>query len=235
MPVFLLSDDIVFPPPYLASKEGLLAVGGDLSQQRLLLAYSMGIFPWFSENEPIMWWSPHPRLVLYPNDIIISKSLHKLLKKDKFKVTMDQAFFQVIEACAQTRSQNNQKTWIIKEMRSAYCRLFEAGYGHSVETWHEGQLAGGLYGLSLGKCFFGESMFTRISNASKVALVFLAAYLRALSFDMIDCQVTTQHLMRLGAKEISRESFLDQLAKSLRNKTKKGRWALNDVKSQLFL
>ncbi|TES88113.1 MAG: leucyl/phenylalanyl-tRNA--protein transferase, partial [Desulfobacteraceae bacterium] len=204
MPVFLLSDKISFPPPYLASKEGLLAVGGDLSQKRLLLAYRTGIFPWFSDDEPILWWSPDPRLVLYPEEIRVSKTLKKIIKKKMFHVTMDSAFVQVINQCAKIRLQNNQGTWVVKEMIDAYCKLHESGFAHSVEAWYQGELAGGLYGVSLGKCFFGESMFTRVSNASNIALVKLVEYLNALSFDMIDCQLTTEHLLRFGAKEIPR-------------------------------
>jgi len=222
--VFLLTDKIAFPHPHLASSEGLLAVGGDLSQERLLLAYRMGIFPWFSDDEPILWWSPDPRLVLYPREIKISKTLNKIMKKGLFKVTMDSAFVQVITQCAQIRLQNNEGTWIVKDMIDAYCKLHESGFVHSVETWHQGELAGGLYGVSLGKCFFGESMFTRISNASNIALVKLVEYLNTLSFDMIDCQLTTEHLLRFGAKEIPRVSFLNQLEESLKAPTKKGKW-----------
>lgn len=224
MPVFLLSDKISFPPPYLASKEGLLAVGGDLSQKRLLLAYRTGIFPWFSDDEPILWWSPDPRLVLYPEEIRVSKTLKKIIKKKMFHVTMDSAFVQVINQCAKIRLQNNQGTWVVKEMIDAYCKLHESGFAHSVEAWYQGELAGGLYGVSLGKCFFGESMFTRVSNASNVALVKLVEYLNALSFDMIDCQLTTEHLLRFGAREIPRVSFLKQLEESLKAPTKKGKW-----------
>jgi len=224
MPVFLLTDKIEFPPPHLASKEGLLAIGGDLSRERLLLAYRMGIFPWFSDDEPILWWSPDPRLVLYPNEIKISKTLKKIMKKGLFKVTMDSAFVQVINQCAQIRIQNNQGTWILEDMIDAYCKLHESGFAHSVEAWYQGELAGGLYGVSLGNCFFGESMFTRISNASNVALVTLVEYLNTLSFDIIDCQLTTEHLLRFGAKEIPRAAFLNQLEESLKASTKKGKW-----------
>jgi leucyl/phenylalanyl-tRNA---protein transferase len=222
--VFLLTDNIAFPPPHLASGGGLLAVGGDLSQERLLLAYRMGIFPWFSDDEPILWWSPDPRLVLYPREIKISKTLKKIMKKGLFKVTMDSDFVQVITQCAKIRLQNNEGTWIVKDMIDAYCKLHESGFVHSVETWYQGELAGGLYGVSLGKCFFGESMFTRISNASNIALVKLVEYLNTLSFDMIDCQLTTEHLLRFGAKEIPRVSFLNQLEESLKAPTKRGKW-----------
>lgn len=224
MPVFLLSDTIEFPPPHLASEEGLLAVGGDLSQKRLLLAYRMGIFPWFSNNEPILWWSPDPRLVLYPHEFKISKTIKKIIKKDVFKVTMDLAFNEVINQCAQVRLKKNQGTWIVKDMIDAYCNLHESGFAHSVEVWQGGDLAGGLYGVSLGKCFFGESMFTRVSNASNIGLVKLLEHLKKLSFDMIDCQVATEHLTRFGARQIPRIRFLNQLEKSLKAPTIKGKW-----------
>ena len=166
MPVFVLSDKIEFPPPRLASEHGLLAVGGDLSQTRLLLAYQMGIFPWYSDDEPLMWWSPDPRLVLYPREIKISKTLKKILRKNEFQVTMDRAFQDVIHHCAEVRLEKNEATWIVEDMMDAYCRLHESGYAHSVEAWHQGELAGGVYGVSLGKCFFGESMFSRTSRNS---------------------------------------------------------------------
>jgi leucyl/phenylalanyl-tRNA--protein transferase len=228
MPVFLLSDKIAFPPPRLAPKDGLLAVGGDLSQKRLLLAYSMGIFPWFSDNEPIMWWSPDPRLVLYPRDVRVSRTLRKIINKNMFHLTMDSAFDQVINQCAQTRLQNNEGTWLVKDMIDAFCKLHESGFAHSVEAWYNNKLAGGLYGVSLGRCFFGESMFAHFSNASNVALVRLVEYLNDLSFDMIDCQVTTDHLIRFGAREIPRVRFLEQLEKSLEKPTLRGKWSLPD-------
>jgi leucyl/phenylalanyl-tRNA--protein transferase len=224
MPVFLLSENIAFPPPHFASKEGLLAIGGDLSRERLLLAYRMGIFPWYAEGEPILWWSPDPRLILYPDDLHISRTLTKVLKKNIFQITMDQAFEQVIGACAEIRLRKKEGTWIVDEMVDAYCDLHRAGFAHSVEVWQEGQLAGGLYGVSLGRSFFGESMFTRASNASNVALVTLVRHLKALSFELIDCQVTTTHLMRMGAREIPRSQFLKQLRKSMTAPTVKGRW-----------
>ncbi len=227
MPVFLLSDTIEFPPPHLASEEGLLAVGGDLTQKRLLLAYRMGIFPWFSNNEPILWWSPDPRLVLYPHEIKTSKTLKKIIKKEVFKVTMDLAFNEVINQCAQVRLKKNQGTWIIEDMIEAYCQLHESGFAHSVEVWRQGELVGGLYGVSLGKCFFGESMFTRISNASNIALVKLVEYLKELSFNMLDCQVPTEHLTRFGARQIPRIRFLNQLEKSLKAPTRKGKWCFS--------
>ncbi len=225
MPVFSLSDKIEFSPPYLASKAGLLAVGGDLSQERLLLAYSMGIFPWYSDGEPILWWSPDPRLVLFPEEIRISKTLKKIIKQDKFRLTIDTAFDQVINSCAQVRIDKSEGTWIVQEMVDAYCRLHAAGFAHSVEAWYQGELAGGIYGVSLGKCFFGESMFSRISNASNITLVKLVEHLKTLSFDMLDCQITTEHLIRFGAREIPRDVFLKQLKKSLETPTRKGKWS----------
>jgi leucyl/phenylalanyl-tRNA--protein transferase len=227
MPVYLLSDDLIFPAPQLAPQEGLLAVGGDLSPERLLLAYRMGIFPWYSQDEPIMWWSPDPRLVLYPAELRITKSLQKTLTKGRFKLTMDQAFEAVINACAQSRTGADEGTWIVDEIITAYCSLHKAGLAHSVEAWQDDKLAGGLYGVSLGRCFFGESMFTRISNASKVAFVALVEHLRALEFDLIDCQITTAHLIRFGAREISRARFLDELKKALKSPTLKGRWSFS--------
>ena len=224
MPVFLLTDAMEFPPPHLAARDGLLAVGGDLSVKRLIFAYRMGIFPWFSEGDPILWWSPDPRLVLYPNEIKISKTLKKIIKKKTFNVTMDLAFKEVINQCAQARLQNNQGTWLVKDMIDAYCKLHRSGFAHSVEVWQQGELAGGLYGVSLGKCFFGESMFTRVSNASNVGLVKLSNYLNELSFELIDCQVTTEHLIRFGAREIPRPLFLDQLKVSLGAPTHRGKW-----------
>ncbi|MCP4372878.1 MAG: leucyl/phenylalanyl-tRNA--protein transferase [Deltaproteobacteria bacterium] len=224
MPVFYLTDEHIFPPPHLAEKEGLLAVGGDLSQDRLLLAYHMGIFPWYSDEEPVLWWSPDPRLVLYPKEIKVSKTLKRIIKKDKFHITMDHAFAGVIRECAQIRAENNEGTWINEDMMKAYFRLHQSGYAHSVEAWYEGGLIGGLYGVSLGKSFFGESMFTRISNASNVALVKLVEYLAALSFDMVDCQVRTEHMIRFGAREVPRDLFLQQLNESLGKQTIKGKW-----------
>ena len=224
MPVYRLTDEIIFPPTQLADKTGLLAVGGDLCEERLLLAYSLGIFPWYSEDEPILWWSPDPRLVLYPDEIKVSKSLEKIIKKCAFEVTFDAAFEQVINLCASAGRRENEGTWIVRDMIDAYCRLHETGFAHSVEAWRDGILAGGLYGVSLGGCFFGESMFTLESNASKVAFACLVKYLKENSFDLIDCQVSTGHLKRFGAREIPRSLFLKHLKKSLGLPTLKGKW-----------
>jgi len=227
MPVFLLSEKNAFPPPHLATPEGLLAVGGDLSPRRLILAYRMGIFPWYSRNEPILWWSPDPRLVLYPDELKVSRSLKKIINKGRFQITMDEAFDQVINECARIRLENNEETWILEEMIQAYCRLHRSGIAHSVEAWHENQLVGGLYGVSLGRCFFGESMFSRMSDASKVALAILVKRLKHWSFSLIDCQVTTAHLMNLGAREIPRRIFLKQLKKGVSAPTRYGKWSFS--------
>ncbi|MFW5810444.1 MAG: leucyl/phenylalanyl-tRNA--protein transferase [Thermodesulfobacteriota bacterium] len=232
MPVFQLTEKIGFPPPHLAEQEGILAVGGDLSIKRLLLAYQMGIFPWYAEEDPIIWWSPDPRLVLYPPQLRYSRSLKRLLKKDVFTVTMDQAFARVIIECAAVRAEQGEGTWLVDDMIEAYVRLHEAGYAHSVETWQEGRLVGGLYGVSLGGAFFGESMFMRVSNASKIAFVRLVRQLNSWGFDMVDCQVKTQHLLGFGAREIPRKLFLEQLKKSLKRKTRKGKWYFDESISE---
>jgi leucyl/phenylalanyl-tRNA--protein transferase len=226
MPVFVLSKPLGFPPPRLATPEGLLAVGGDLSRERLLLAYRMGIFPWYSDDEPILWWSPDPRLVLYPREFHLSRSLEKVIRRVDFEVTMDRAFERVIRECAAMRSRTGEGTWILPDMIKAYCDLHGTGYAHSVEAWQGDRLAGGLYGVSLGRGFFGESMFTRVANASKVALAGLAAYLKSEGFDFIDCQVTTGHLQRMGAREISRDLFLEELGRCLRVPTRVGKWKM---------
>jgi leucyl/phenylalanyl-tRNA---protein transferase len=228
MPVFRLSDQIVFPPPELSREDGLLAVGGDLSIKRLVLAYKRGIFPWYDGGNPVLWWSPDPRLVLYPNELHVSRSLMKTLQQKRFSVTLDQAFSQVILACADMPRENQPGTWITGDMIDAYCRLHAAGLAHSVEVWKNGELAGGLYGVSLGQCFFGESMFAQENNASKVGLVALVNQLQKWSFSLIDCQVTTQHLVRLGAREISRKQFLVELKRAMRSPTRKGKWEIRD-------
>ena len=235
MPVYQLSEDLVFPSPHLATNEGLLAVGGDLTPGRLILAYSTGIFPWYSEGEPILWWSPDPRLVLYPDKLRISKSLTKTINKGTFRVTFDHAFERVIKECARVRLENRQGTWIVDDMVKAYCRLHDIGFAHSVEAWQGDRLAGGLYGVSLGKSFFGESMFTRVSNASKVALVALVKSLHRLKFAMIDCQITTGHLTRFGAREIPREQYLEELNDSLNSHTLQGKWTFSFRESRLPL
>ncbi len=224
MPVFLLSKQLLFPPPRLAEKDGLLAVGGDLTMERLLLGYREGIFPWYSENEPIMWWSPDPRLVLYPAELHLSSSLKKKLRQHSFRITADKAFPEVIAACAAVRSKQRTATWITDDMLQAYICLHQAGFAHSIEAWQGDRLAGGLYGIALGKCFFGESMFAYISDASKVAFVHLVQHLAAGGYHFIDCQVVTGHLQRLGAREIPRAQFLRELKKALLSETVCGKW-----------
>ncbi len=215
MSITLLSDNISFPSPELAEEDGLLAVGGDLSQERLLKAYSMGIFPWYSDDSPILWWSPDPRLVLFPSELVVSRSLRQLLKKGIFTVTVNRAFERVIQCCADSSRKSQSGTWITEEMMQAYTQLHRSGYAHSVEAWHEGELAGGFYGIIMSRIFFGESMFAKMSNASKVAFVTFVEDLRQRHFELIDCQVTTEHLVSLGAREISRSTFLETLKKAL--------------------
>ncbi len=210
MTIYRLTEQLVFPNPELAEPEGLLAVGGDLSPHRLLLAYSLGIFPWFNEGEPILWWSPDPRCVLFPNELKVSRSLAKLLRRKLFHITSNRSFARVIDNCAELR-QENEGTWITDEMRSAYCRLHEAGYAHSVEAWLDGNLVGGLYGVCLGRCFFGESMFFRAANASKVAFVTLVQHLREQGFLLVDCQLPSEHLASFGARPLPRKDFLKHL------------------------
>jgi len=223
-----LSDKIIaFPQTRHADENGLLAIGGDLSSARLLEAYKKGIFPWYSEGEPILWWSPDPRLVLFPDEIRISRSLKKTIKKKTFRITADTAFKSVITKCAQTRLEENGGTWITSDMIEAYCGLHESGHAHSVEAWIEGNLVGGLYGVAMGRCFFGESMFTIISNASKVAFVRLVDFLKEASYDMIDCQVSTEHLINFGARHIPRSHFVQRLEKFMDAPVKTGKWFFN--------
>jgi leucyl/phenylalanyl-tRNA---protein transferase len=215
MPVFVLSDELLFPHPELAEKDGLLAVGGDLSEERILLAYSLGIFPWYTSGLPILWWSPDPRLVLFPADLRVSRSLRQTIRKGIFRVTVDNAFDEVIRSCENVHRRKEGDTWITRGMINAYTCLHKSGYAHSVESWHEGELVGGLYGVSMGKVFFGESMFTRKSDASKVAFVMLVRQLIQWDIRFIDCQVTTQHLIQFGARNIPRKAFLKMLKEAL--------------------
>ena len=227
MPVFRLTDDLVFPSPDYAS-EGLLAVGGDLSVARLLLAYRSGIFPWYSEGEPILWWSPETRVILDPEEVHISRSLRRVLKKGVFRVTCDAAFEAVIRACAETPRKREAGTWITPEMQEAYIALHRAGYAHSVECWAGEALAGGLYGVNLGCCFFGESMFSRQANASKVALAAICAQFVRWGIDLVDCQVENDHLFRLGARKVPRSFFLRMLFPRMHARTRQGVWQLDE-------
>lgn len=224
MSIFQLSDKLIFPPPDCAEKDGLLAIGGDLCENRLILAYTMGIFPWYSEGRPILWWSPDPRLVLLPGDMKVSRSLRQFIKKNIYSITMDKAFERVIRYCAAVHKKNDGDTWITDKMIDAYIGLYRSGYAHSVESWLDNELVGGLYGLSLGSAFFGESMFNKKDDASKVAFVKLAQQLLKWDFELIDCQVTTKHLVSLGAGEVRRNKFMELLKKSLQTPTKKGKW-----------
>ena len=227
MPIFRLIDEPIFPPPDYADPSGLLAVGGDLSTERLLEAYRVGIFPWYSDDQPILWWSPDPRFVLYLDDFKISRSLQKTLKKGVFRVTLDRAFEEVIDACAAIPRQGQNGTWIVPEMKQAYINMHGLGYAHSVETWFNNELAGGLYGVSLGKAFFGESMFHHKTDASKIALAVLVEKLKSWDFHFIDSQLATEHMLSLGAREVPRRIFLKQLGAALKQPTKRGKWRIS--------
>ncbi|MDH3453680.1 MAG: leucyl/phenylalanyl-tRNA--protein transferase [Desulfuromonadales bacterium] len=211
MPVFRLTDELIFPDPRWAAGEGLLAVGGDLSPQRLVLAYTLGIFPWYGDDEPIMWWSPDPRCVLIPENVYVSRRLERVIRQGRFRLTCNRAFAQVVEACADVRTSKGEETWLIAEMQAAYQKLHELGFAHSVEAWCGERLVGGLYGVALGKFFFGESMFHAQPNASKVILAQLARHLETEGFALLDCQVPNPHLISMGACHIAREDFLQRL------------------------
>lgn len=211
MPVFRLTDELIFPDPRWATPEGLLAIGGDLSPQRLVLAYQLGLFPWYGEEEPILWWSPDPRCVLIPKNIYVSRRLERVIRQQRFHLTCNKAFSKVVAACADVRVEIGEETWLIKEMQAAYQRLHELGYAHSVEAWHDDELVGGLYGVVLGKFFFGESMFHTRTDASKIVLTGLARYLEREGFVLLDCQVPNPHLFSMGASQVSREEFLSCL------------------------
>jgi leucyl/phenylalanyl-tRNA--protein transferase len=227
MPIYLLSEDeLQFPHPSLTSENGILAVGGDLSAERLILAYQYGIFPWFNEGDPILWWSPDPRFVLFPEELKVSRSMRPYFNQKKFGCTIDRDFGAVIRHCQQNRRgrQAGMGTWITEEMLEAYIRLHELGFAHSVEVWKGDELVGGLYGLAFGKCFFGESMFTKVSNASKFGFINLVRYLEERGFWLIDCQQETRHLASLGARSISREKFLSILEKNREEDGEIGKW-----------
>lgn len=224
MAVFALAEELIFPDPSLAEEDGLLAIGGDLSTERLILAYSSGIFPWYSDGQPILWWSPDPRMVLFPNDFKRHKNLRRTVESKKFEIRFDNQFGKVIEHCSHVERKDQLDTWITDEMKTAYIDLHNAGFAHSVETYYNNQLVGGLYGISLGGSFFGESMFHLITDASKVALWHLVDLMQAWNFDMIDVQQDTPHLHSLGARTIDRQLFLTLLSKSLKKETKSGNW-----------
>lgn len=225
-----LATDSCFPPLEMALAEpnGLLAAGGDLSPQRLVAAYRSGIFPWFNEGEPILWWSPDPRMVLFPCELKISRSLKKTLRKEHYRIRIDEHFHEVIRSCATAPRQGQAGTWIHPKMIAAYTALHEMGLAHSVETWIDDKLAGGLYGIAMGKVFFGESMFSTITDASKIAFVHLVKQLEQRGFGMIDCQMKTAHLASFGAREISRWLFSQQLRELVAAPEQGRKWHFDD-------
>lgn len=212
--IFSLTKDLIFPPVHLAETDGLLAAGGDLSIERLVLAYRSGIFPWYSEP-PILWWSPDPRFVLFPAELKVSASMKQLLRKQVFRITLNQDFEGVIRNCRHTARPGQDGTWITNPMQQAYIRLHKEGYAQSVECWQDDKLVGGLYGVKLGNCFFGESMFSHVSNASKAAFITFVQSAEAKDLAFIDCQVYTDHLASLGARFITRSTFLELLQEHL--------------------
>ncbi len=228
MTVFALPAQPIFPDPSLADEDGLLAVGGDLSPQRLLMAYGRGIFPWYSENAPILWWSPDPRLILEPSRVHVPKRLERILRQGVFRFTLDTAFERVIAGCAQTPRRGACGTWIVPEMLAAYCRLHELGFAHSIEVWSGGTLVGGLYGVALGGAFFGESMFYIEPDASKAGFVTLIRALDRAGFILFDCQQTTAHMLRFGGFEVPRDEFLSRLEQALELPSPRGPWSLRD-------
>jgi leucyl/phenylalanyl-tRNA--protein transferase len=210
--MFLLDSKLFFPPVDTADQEGMLAIGGDLSIDRLLLAYRSGIFPWYSDNQPIIWWSPDPRFVLFPDKLIISKSMQVVEKKEQFSLTINKAFAQVIKQCKNIHRKDQPGTWITTEIEKAYTALHKKGYAHSAEAWVDDELIGGLYGVRIGKVFFGESMFSKVSNASKFAFIELVKQMQKDGVVLIDCQVYTEHLKSLGAEMIDRNIFINLLS-----------------------
>lgn len=210
MPIFALDKELIFPPVHLAEPDGLLAMGGDLSPERLLLAYQNGIFPWY-EEDIILWWCPDPRFVLFPGELKINKTVKSLLNKSVFEFTVNKAFKEVIQNCKNIKRSDQEGTWITAEVEKAYCNLHELGYAHSAEVWQNGQLAGGLYGVKLGKVFYGESMFSKSSNASRYAFTKYVQLLQTEGIELIDCQVHTEYLESMGARMINRKDFVNHL------------------------
>jgi leucyl/phenylalanyl-tRNA---protein transferase len=224
MPVFQLTKHISFPPTDLAEKNGLLAIGGDLSPERLIAAYSRGIFPWYSDGDPLLWWFTNPRLVLFPDEFRIPKRVLRYLRNADVEITRDLAFHLVIEECATIRTETGERTWITKEMQAAYTELHQMGFAHSIECWQGDHLVGGLYGIALGKVFFGESMFSRMKCASQYAIINLLSFLKSRNFQMVDCQMTTDHLLRFGAREISGRQFQIHLKEYIKEITPHENW-----------
>ena len=224
MPVFRLDDRLVFPPVHLA-EDGLLALGGDLRPERLILGYTKGIFPWYAENLPILWHSPDPRMVMTTRDLIVQRSLRKQIKRKPYRLAIDTAFEDVLRGCAASPRPGQTGTWLIPEMVEAYMRLHDLGFAHSIEAWRDDELVGGLYGVSLGAAFFGESMFARAPDASKIAYTAIVRQLDAWRIGLIDCQVHTEHLERFGAYEVPRQDYLEMLSAALDEPTRRGKWA----------
>lgn len=223
MPIYILNEKLDFPPVE-GAEDGIVAVGGDLSPERLLLAYQRGIFPWYSEEEPIIWHSPEERFVLMPDDLHISRSMRRVIHSGKFSITFDTNFSFVIQQCAQIERKEQDGTWITNDMIRAYTELHQFGYAHSAEVWSDNKIVGGVYGVSIGKCFFAESMFHTESNASKFAIIKLVEFLKQHDFLFIDAQVYTEHVATLGAKEIPRPVFIDLLQQGLQYKSMTGKW-----------
>lgn len=222
--MYRLTEEITFPHPDYADADGLLAIGGDLSLDRLLLAYQYGIFPWFNADEPPLWWAPDPRWVIFPSQVYVSKTMRQVFDRQYFRISYDQCFEQVIGACAAAPRAGQAGTWLLPAVQKAYLGLHRLGLAHSVEVWQGDALVGGLYGVSLGRVFYGESMFSHVSNASKAALIQLARSLQARDFWLIDCQVHTTHLESMGAVSISRRQFLDYLDRNPLGQTLRGGW-----------
>ncbi len=228
MAVFRIPRQHVFPHPSLAEDSGLLGVGGDLEPARLLLAYQMGIFPWYSEPQPILWWSPDPRMVLEPAALRVSKSLRKRIRSGRYRVTLDRAFPAVIRHCATVPRAGQEGTWITPEMIEAYERLYRHGFAHSVEAWEGEDLVGGLYGVAVGRLFCGESMFALARDASKVAFVTLVRQLERWDYPLVDCQIHTDHLARFGARRVRRAEFIDRISRIVGDSGRRGPWRFDD-------
>jgi leucyl/phenylalanyl-tRNA---protein transferase len=228
-----LDGNTPFPPVETADRQGILALGGDLSVSRLLDAYTHGIFPWFDDDQPIIWWSPNPRFVLFPEKVLVSRSMKKILARGEFTITYDRCFREVMSACSEAPRRGQRGTWITAEMLEAYCNLHAEGYAHSVEAWKNDSLVGGMYGICLGRAFFGESMFSRESNASKAAFLTLAEKLKALDFAIIDSQVHTNHIESLGGEHIPRKEYLAIINEALKQPTLKGKDFSKAMKSSL--
>ncbi len=225
MPIYLLNDELLFPAVENA-EEGIVAIGGDLSPERLLLAYKNGIFPWFNDDDPIIWWSPDPRFILELDDLHISKSMRRVLNSNQFTITVDTAFRDIVCFCADIERPDQDGTWITNDMMNAYCKLHELGYAHSVEVWLNNELVGGIYGVSLGKTFFGESMFHTKPNASKFAFIKLVELLKKNNFHFLDAQIHTEHVESLGGKNISRKKFITKLNEALTHDSWIGKWEI---------